>query len=356
MNRKYSVIRKFIRFLQLQEDLSSENEEQQVWEAIASRVRDVDLQLQRRRNFHKLIMVGSAAVVLLAFGLGFYFQMNEGDIKDVALNLVENTTPAHEITLVTSSLGVFSLKKGEQVTYASDGSIKVGEKKVEADKIEQNKDRLEYNQIIVPNGQHTNLVLADGSSLNINAGTRVVFPRQFDKKKREIFVDGEIFIDVKHADGIPFIVKTGNFEIEVLGTAFNVNAYSEMNKAEVVLVRGSVNVKDAGNNRMQLSPNQLVTIRGGSLGEKQAVNAVNYIAWTQGLLILDAKPLGAVLKKLERYYGTNIFFNTAVESLPICGTLDMNHPLIEILRRLSVTAPIVYEGTPDTGYIIKERK
>lgn len=97
------------------------------------------------------------------------------------------------------------------------------------------------------------------------------------------------------------------------------------------------------------------TICEGNIKGKHSVVASDYIAWTRGLLVLNAEPLGNVLQKLERYFDIHISVDPVVKELPMYGNLDLNYPLTEILRRISVTAPIRYKEI-ETGFYIEKRE
>ena len=209
-------------------------------------------------------------------------------------------------------------------------------------------------ELVVPMGEHMSLELADGSSLRLNSGTRVIYPRSFDNSpEREIYVDGEIFIDVQPDAEHPFIVRTAGFEVEVLGTAFNVNAYSEDSHAEVTLVRGSVRITDRAERIMQLEPDQQAVLNDGGLSEKRSVDARKYVSWTDGVMIFEGEALENVMDRLERYYGVNIIREDSIK-ISITGSLDLNDSLAEVLERISVIAPIRVSRNED-GYHVYSR-
>lgn len=348
------IVRDLIYYFNKQEVVPPTEEMDALWNSITDQVHKEKKAAKQHRLFIITASISAAAIVILAVGLGLRNQLMPQDISKVVAEFAKITVPDDEIRLIVSNDEIISLKKGATVSYSSDGSVSVDEKKVGKAAKETDQRTEEYNQIIVPKGKYTRLLLADGSSLHINAGTKVVYPRTFKKDHREIFVDGEIFIDVKRNESAPFFVKTTNFEVEVLGTAFNVNAYSEDTKAEVVLVRGLVNIKDKSKQEIQLSPNQLASIKSGDITEKHTVNATDYTSWTQGLLMLNTEPLESVLRKLQRYYGVNITFDASVAKLNMEGILDLSCPLPEVLRRLAVTAPISYHKT-ESGFIINRK-
>lgn len=100
-----------------------------------------------------------------------------------------------------------------------------------------------YNQIITAKGKRSQLQLSDGTMLWVNSATRVIYPTQFSETEREIYVDGEIYIEVAKENKRKFIVKTKDFSVQVLGTKFNVSSYENNAISKVLLVEGKVSVK-----------------------------------------------------------------------------------------------------------------
>lgn len=342
------TIRKLIEYFKMQEEVSSQVEMAALWNKIEA---GIHKKKQKRQLRHFFITTASAAALIgfLWFGAERYLMSNPSGLSVIAAKMTNESVLGDDIQLIVSQEEVISLKKGSTVTYSQNGKVSVDEEEVSNNDTENL-----YDQIIVPKGKFTRLVLADGSSLHINAGTKVVYPRHFAKDRREIFVDGEIFIDVKRDELAPFIVKTARFEVEVLGTAFNVSAYKGDEYAEVVLLRGSVNLKDSKRNSLKLVPNQLASIGSGAILGKKNVNASDYVAWTKGLFVMDNEPLERVFLKLERYYGKSIQCDTAVKKMLVCGILDLNYSLEEILSRIAITAPIHYTSTTE-GFIVTNK-
>lgn len=258
-----------------------------------------------------------------------------------------STDTSSQVVLVTHSEKQIEVEKGATVAYSKDGSVTVNQKKVE----EFPEKDIQFNQLIVPKGKYSKLLLADGSFLYVNAGTKVVYPNQFDGNKREIYVDGEVFVDVARNEKKPFIIKTSRFDVKVLGTAFNINAYKYMEEAEVVLLRGSVAVTDQNNEEIRISPNELLDLSDGVAVDKRIVNAYDYVAWTKGRLPLAGKNVKIVLQKLSLFYGCEVVYDPSLEKFPLHGTIDLSVPLEKILERISKMLPIVYQQTDDGYYL-----
>ena len=100
-----------------------------------------------------------------------------------------------------------------QVTYSATGQVQVN-----SNKLTEDDGKEAYNQIIVPKGKRSQIVLADNSKIWINSGSKVIYPRTFEGKYREIYVEGEVYLKVAHDTSKPFIVNTSGFEVSVLGT------------------------------------------------------------------------------------------------------------------------------------------
>ena len=343
-----NALRRIIEYFKMQEEVSSQEEMAYLWNKIAV---GINKKKQKRQRRYFIITTASAAALIGFMWLGAekFLVNNSLDFSVVATKMTNESAVGDDIQLIVSQEEVISIKKGSTVTYSQSGTVSVGEEEISHTATEDL-----YDQIIVPKGKFTRLILADGSSLHINAGTKVVYPKHFAKNKREIFVDGEIFIDVKRDESAPFFVKTAQFEVEVLGTAFNVSAYKGDDYAEVVLLRGAVNLKDNKKNTLKLSPNQLASISDGVISGKKTVNAADYVAWTEGLFVMNTESLERVFLKLERYYGKTIRYDAGVKDMMVCGMLDLNYSLEEVLSRIAITAPIKYENTVN-GFLITKK-
>lgn len=344
-----NTLRKLIDYFRMQEDTSSKEEMADLWSRIEVGVN----QKKRKRQRHYLLVVVASAAALIGFvwlGVEWYLLNDCSNISIMASRMIDKSVVHDDIQLLSQGEAI-PVKKGATVTYSRDGAVSVDKEKV-ADIVVGDKNL--YDQIVVPQGKYTQLVLSDGSCLYINAGTKVIYPKYFEKNRREIFVDGEIFIDVKRDESSPFFVKTDRFEVEVLGTAFNVSAYKEDNYAEVVLLRGTVSLKDSKKKTLKLTPNQMASIGDGAILGRKEVNASDYVAWTKGLFVLDTEPLERVFLKLERYYGISIKYDATVKNMMVCGILDLNYSLEEILSRIAITAPIKYENTTE-GFLITKK-
>src|SRR5690554_5737072 len=125
----------------------------------------------------------------------------------------------------------------------------------------------QLNTLIVPPGQRINLILADNSSIWLNANTTFKYPTEFSKIQREVYLDGEAYFDVSANEKSPFIVTTPQGGVKVTGTTFNLSAYSKYNRFETSLFKGKVSVylKDNEDEIIDIKPTQKTIIQNGKL-------------------------------------------------------------------------------------------
>lgn len=352
--------RRLIGYFRTLEKTVPEPEVEARWAELMQRVAH-DTERRYSSEWHLYLSIACVAAVLGGIvWLGLFSSIRnekraewESAIAELDRHSVDTSM---QVLLVTQACNLIEIEKGAVVAYNRKGEVSVNKKKIEKkqpsweEKIAEK--QMEYNQLIVPKGKYSRLVLADGSSLHVNAGTKVVYPSHFEGKTREIYVDGEIFIDVKRDEEHPFIVKTSDFAIEVLGTAFNVNAYKSLEEAEIVLLRGAVTVTDQKRKKTELVPGELLGLSEGVAVGKRTVNADDYVAWTKGRLPLEGKSWKSILDRLSLFYGVPIDYDVALESYPLHGTIDLSVPLDKVLERIARTLPVAYEKREEGYYIL----
>lgn len=164
--------------------------------------------------------------------------------------------------------------------------------------------------ISVPAGQCVNVTLPDGSNIWLNAQTTIQYPVSFNKGNRQVKLDGEAYFDVAKDSKRPFIVNTKECSVEVLGTKFNIDAYSSRDKFETVLMEGSVKVSmlDDPTQAVSLKPNNKVYRSNGKLLTQKVSNYERY-RWKEGLICFVDEPFKVVMEDFEKFYGLTIVVN-----------------------------------------------
>ena len=204
--------------------------------------------------------------------------------------------------------------------------------------------------IRVPAGQRAELTLTDGTSVWLNAGSTLSFPNYFEDGKREVSLDGEAYFDVEKDTRNPFIVKTQKFDIEVLGTEFNVLAYRKSSLFEVSLLDGAVDVC-TNDERVELQPNERLSLSGNRLLKEQIRN-YDYLLWKNGLICFDDESVDLVVSKLELYFDTNIVIeNESFMKKKYTGKFRTKDGIEHILKVFQLKDNFIYEKDDENNLI-----
>lgn len=215
------------------------------------------------------------------------------------------------------------------------------------------KEVVAINTVSVPAGQRTNIILPDGSNVWLNARTTLQYPVTFNKKQRIVSLKGEAFFDIAKNQKIPFVVQTDKYDIEVLGTQFNVNAYPNRNIFETTLMKGRVRVssQESPEQTIILSPGHKVYTTNGKL-KIDKVNDFNPYRWKEGLICFKNELFQTIMEKFEQYYDIRIIINNSdVLKYSYTGKFRQSDGIDYALRVLQRDIHFKYEKDYDEGII-----
>ncbi|MEG0038647.1 MAG: FecR family protein [Bacteroides sp.] len=170
-----------------------------------------------------------------------------------------------------------------------------------------------YNQIAqlqtvtVPAGQRAQITLADGTKVWLNSKSTLTYASNFGREERNVELDGEAYFEVAKNKKIPFYVNTEKNKVRVVGTSFNVCAYSGTNEFETTLVEGIVDIYLAGNDKpiTRLTKDEFFGEYNGKY-KKTVLSSYEYLRWKEGLYCFDDSSFSCILTRLEKYYNVNI--------------------------------------------------
>ncbi len=197
-------------------------------------------------------------------------------------------------------------------------------------------DKLAYNKVNVPRGGEYQLTLSDGSKVHLNSMSSIRFPVRFAKDCRLVELEGEAYFEVSKT-GCPFIVKTKGMNIEVLGTTFNISAYTD-EEYQTTLVSGSVRVQtENGSNRILKPSEQACIAPGGNRIDVRNVDTAFYISWIHGKINFKDQRLEDIMKTLARWYDMDVIYgDESTKDLRFgCYINRYNEitPLVELLEQ-----------------------
>ena len=159
----------------------------------------------------------------------------------------------------------------------------------------------------VPFGQKNIIKFLDGSEVKLNAGSTMSFISGFEPEKRVVNLQGEAFFDVAKDENRPFFINSGNAQVKVTGTSFNVKAFENENEIKIAVVSGSVEINFVNGKQAKLEKNEMAIYNNQI--NSVSIQSYNYdqeIGWKDGMLIFDQDNLQQVLLKLQRWYGVEV--------------------------------------------------
>ncbi|MCQ4872687.1 MULTISPECIES: FecR family protein [Odoribacteraceae] len=272
----------------------------------------------RRKPNRVMKMVRYAAILILPLAVVAYVLLSTSKPTEpitVVRNQIEEKLSApvrKQPVLVLNDGSVLQLAREEgkrEVTSnaTSDGNELVYSKNDSP----ENRVTVEYHTVMVPKGGEYHVVLADGTKVWFNEETELKYPVVFVGEKREVYLkSGEVYLEVARDEKCPFIVHTGNGDIRVLGTQFNVKYLTDQ-KVATTLVKGGVQVKK-GNVKVILQPNQQAVV--GEVVSKIPVMDVEdveeIICWKDNMFLFRDVELEQIMDKLAEWYGFTVFYET----------------------------------------------
>ncbi len=294
-----------------------------------------------QKKWLRKITTASASIALILCGYCLYDWNPSMDQPADSLSQIEQKGPTQQtdqIRLITAEKEWEINGDKAELVYEKNGAILLNEEKVAQDKSQR-------NQLIVPQGKTSSVILSDGTKVWLNSGTKLLYPAVFSTNEREIYVEGEIYLEVAKDESHPFRVKTNQMEITVLGTSFNVQAYTNETKQSVVLASGIVDIQNQHlGNSIRMHPNQLYSYDTKSKDAcVKDVDAYDYSCWRYGFFHFKSEQLAVVLNRLQYHYNIPIRFNESdLDKIRVSGKLDLQKGIAESLQSISLTTRISY--------------
>ena len=302
--------------------------------------------LRNQKRAVKLRFFKYAAAILLVAGgsSAVFYHFSQ-------LSSIEKMASAKEITYSDATLILVDGKqininqKQANVTYSADGAAVMVNDTAE---MKQSVKEDSFNQMIVPFGKRSNLILSDGTRVWINSGSRLVYSPVFTGKSREVFLEGEAYFEVAKDEKKPFFVRTNAYKVKVYGTKFDVQAYQQNNEYNTILIEGkvSLSVNKGGilSREHFLFPDQkaMLTADKEDFLVTEVANIDNYIAWKEGYLIFKNEAFQSILKRVSHYYNINVELNEEIQIKRLSGKLDLKDDPERVLDGLSLISKIRY--------------
>jgi ferric-dicitrate binding protein FerR (iron transport regulator) len=206
--------------------------------------------------------------------------------------------------------------------------------------------------LYVPPGNRAFLTLPDSSSVWLNSNSTLRYPGAFDGGARMVELDGEAYFDVAGRDGQPFVVKTGKYHVEALGTTFNVDAYAGQPDFSTALFTGKVRLYREPDDTapLYLNPGEAASLADDSL--RVSPVRTNPSRWREGLIVIEDHTFEEIMRMFEKYFDQQIIVgNSRVKTLSYRGKLRIADGVDHALRVLQNDFRFTYRRDEESSII-----
>ncbi|SHM80533.1 FecR family protein [Chitinophaga jiangningensis] len=286
----------------------------------------------------KIFRYAAAATLLIGIAT-FYWQQQHPNKPAVAFRETAPIAPGKEGAILT-------LADGSQMVLDSAGNGLVANQNGTRIMLQNGQlaynagggtsGTIAFNTVSTPKGRQFKLILPDGTSVWLNAASAITYPTAFNGHERTITLQGEAYFEVATNDKAPFKVTAGEATtIEVLGTSFNVNAYTNENNIRTTLLSGAVRIK-AYQQTVTLKPAQQAAVKPSTaqLVVHNAVNTDQVLAWKNGLFNFENASLDEVMRQLERWYDIEVVYEKGIPPTRFGGEINKQNTLQDVLQIL----------------------
>ena len=291
--------------------------------------------IRKRSRIKQLKRWLPAAAIVAFLGIGGWLYLNGHSVSDQ--QTIVNTANNSDDVLPGSNRATLSLDGGKNVVLNEDkkGLSVTNDSITYADGTGiTNTTNVKFATLTTPRAGQYQLTLPDGTNVWLNAESSIRYPTRFTADKREVETSGEVYFEVAHDLTKPFIVETPSQRIEVLGTEFNINSYSDHSNTATTLVSGSIKLHSNIDNTSEiLEPGQQAIL--GNNGIKVVpTDIAPFVAWKNGEFRFKATPIYEVLHQIERWYDIDVVYDGIPQDIEVYAYIRRDKKLSSVLVAL----------------------
>ena len=332
-------------------DLDAFEDEEDLKLFILSKIDVPDLIEKQAPVYRKFYYLAAAASLAIFMAIGLYFFNNNNQtyvsptsVKKVVKQKAIDIQPGTNKAILTLSNGKkIILDDSQNEVVINDGAIKVHKNakgiieytlnRLGKEQNEKTEVQTGYNTIQTPIGGKFQLTLADGSKVWLNSASSLRFPVYFSGDNRTVELKGEAYFEVAKSQNKKFTVRSGNQTVEVLGTHFNINAYSDEPVITTTLIEGAIRVVELNTHKFQiLKPGEQSKVHNDIKIQKKDTQAD--IAWKDGYFYFENSSIETVMRQLGRWYGITARYESVLPQQHFEGAISTNLTLLEVLEIL----------------------
>lgn len=288
----------------------------------------------------------AAASLLILISISLYLYTNTKPQKNPAItdtgeNISQLPVPpgTSKASLEMSDGSVITLDSVAVTKLTTDGGTIIDKQygTITYKNTTESAGKVTYNTLRIPRGGEYQLVLPDGSKVWMNAASSLKFPTRFTGKERIVYLTGEAYFEVAKNALQPFkVMLETEIEVQVIGTHFNVMAYSDESSIKTTLTEGKVNIKTSINTTSLVPAQQAALNRDSRQLEVKKVDTDKEIAWKNGMIEFHDDDLPSIMRQLSRWYDVDVSFESVIPAGTYSGSIPRKAVLSDVMKILSI--------------------
>lgn len=306
---------------------------------------EIPVLVTRSRPWWKYAAAAAVLGILVAGG-GYYFIQQSAIRKATFSNVKQDEaripgynkatlTLANGVVVPLDSTGQQVIKQGNVTVYQQKGLLEYKEM--------GRGDATAFNKLITPKGAQYRVTLPDGTGVWLNAASELKYPTSFQGKERRVFLSGEGYFEIAANARQPFVVTANGVDVNVLGTQFNIMAYTDEAFVKTTLLQGAVRVSKE-QETVILQPGQAAILNHGRKDiQVLQTNIAEDVAWKNGYFVFNNENLESIMKKIVRYYDVEVEYRTDISNKNFGGSVARFSSLAELLSTLELTGIVHFK-------------
>lgn len=339
-----------------------ETEEKQVYDRMLSNIdRHIDASYPQPVPLSKWYYIAAAAAIFMVGSFATVLYLDKAapekvqvltyknDVKPGGNKAILKLADGSELVLDGATKATFAHQEGLNIARISDGQLAFDKQPKGA---QTDSGTPKYNTISTPKGGQYRVILPDGTKVWLNAISSIRFPSYFSAGERRVEITGEAYFEVSKNKQMPFRVISGQQVLEVLGTKFNINAYTNEPQINTTLAEGSIRLNRINTSESSiLKPGEQAQLKTGNSRLAAKIVAADLdeaLAWKNDAFVFNDMPITEIMQQIERWYDVELVYSGAKPDLRFTGIIPRNSNLSTFLR--------VLEGSGGLKFGIEHKK
>ncbi len=309
------------------------------WDQLDHHINKSEIKLLR--SWKRIGAIAASIIGLLAIGQWFFNAEADNSAPPAIKHVISPGKQSATLTLANGKqIHLHETHNGRIVEESGIRISKTTDGQLIYEVSSNTQGEIEQNTLSTTKGECYRIKLPDGTQVWLNAASSLRYPVRFSKGgNRTVVLTGEAYFEVAKDSKHPFIVKTANQEVKVLGTHFNVNSYADESAVQTTLLEGRVQVS-SHNQKLLLAPGEQSSLTAHGMLKSHPIDTAPVIAWTNNEFMFDGDDIESVMRKVARWYNVEVIYQGKKTTEKFGGGISRFDDVQKVLRLLEKTGAV----------------